>query len=186
MNNHRQTLLYLIADGVFHSGEALSSALGVSRTAVNKSIHQLRQLGLEIESRHGRGYKLASPLQLLDKERIRSGLSALAAQQCREIEILFEAESTNDYLADCIQRGPCSGKVVIAEYQSHGKGRRGNQWVSPVGSGLYLSLAWQAQKSYASIGLLSLFTGVAVVRVLSQLGVNGPCLKWPRPTGLSM
>lgn len=169
----------LIKDGEFHSGERLSTQLHVSRTAVWKSIKQLRQLGVDIESKHGLGYRLRQPLQLFDADSVQKKLNEQGARHCRDIEILFETESTNQYLSERVGYSPCSGKVVLAEYQSHGRGRRGNQWLSPLGSGICFSLAWRADNSYASLGLLSLFVGVAVARTLTQLGVKDVGLKWP-------
>ncbi len=179
MTNPRQALLNLIKDGEFHSGEQLSSQLHVSRTAIWKSIGQLRQLGVDIESKHGLGYRLRHPLQLFDADSVHENLNEQAARHCRDIEILFETESTNQYLSELVGHSPCSGKVVLAEYQSQGRGRRGNQWLSPLGSGICFSLAWRADNSYASLGLLSLFVGVAVARTLTHLGVNDVGLKWP-------
>ena len=179
MTNPRQALLNLIKDGEFHSGEQLSAQLHVSRTAVWKSINQLRQLGVDIESKHGLGYRLRQPLQLFDADIVHNKLNGQGARYCSDIEILFETESTNQYLSERAGHSSCSGKVVLAEYQSHGRGRRGNQWLSPLGSGICFSLAWRADNSYASLGLLSLFVGVVVARTLTQLGVKDVGLKWP-------
>lgn len=179
MTNPRQVLLHLIKDGEFHSGEHLSTQLHVSRAAVWKSIKQLRLLGVDIESKHGQGYRLRHPLQLLDADNIRRALNKQARQHCRDIEILFETESTNQYLLERFEQAPCPGTVVLAEHQSHGRGRRGNRWLSPLGSGICLSLAWRTDNSYASLGLLSLFVGVAVARTLAKLGVSDVGLKWP-------
>ena len=44
------TLVPLLADGEFHSGQALADALGVSRTAIWKQLNRLQSLGLQVES----------------------------------------------------------------------------------------------------------------------------------------
>ena len=141
MHKGPYTLLSLLADGEFHSGERLADSLNLSRAAVWKSIHQLQKLGLEIESRHGLGYRLQKPIDVLDREIILDALAADCRESCRDIEILFQTESTNAYLLERMRQAPCTGLVVLAEYQSHGKGRRGNDWQSPLASGIYLSLA---------------------------------------------
>jgi BirA family biotin operon repressor/biotin-[acetyl-CoA-carboxylase] ligase len=64
-------VLQLLRDGEFHSGEALGALLGVSRAAVWKRLEHLEaELGLVIHRVRGRGYRLASPLSLLDREAI--------------------------------------------------------------------------------------------------------------------
>ncbi|MBR9856633.1 MAG: HTH domain-containing protein, partial [Gammaproteobacteria bacterium] len=59
----RETLLRLLADGQFHSGEQLGEQLSVSRAAVGKHVQALKALGLEVYSVSGKGYRLAVPLQ---------------------------------------------------------------------------------------------------------------------------
>jgi BirA family transcriptional regulator, biotin operon repressor / biotin---[acetyl-CoA-carboxylase] ligase len=57
------TLLELLKDGRFHSGQALGAALGISRSAVWKQLQQMEaELGLSIHKVRGRGYQLAAPL----------------------------------------------------------------------------------------------------------------------------
>ncbi|RWH17109.1 HTH domain-containing protein, partial [Mesorhizobium sp.] len=51
------TLLELLKDGRFHSGQALGAALGISRSAVWKQLQHLEaELGLSIHKVRGRGY----------------------------------------------------------------------------------------------------------------------------------
>ena len=65
------TLLKLLKDGRFHSGEALGAALGISRSAVWKQLQHLEaELNLPIHKVRGRGYQLASPLVFLNAEDI--------------------------------------------------------------------------------------------------------------------
>ncbi len=55
-------LLPMLADGEFHSGQDLADALGVSRTAVWKQLNRLENLGLELESVRGLGYRIPGGL----------------------------------------------------------------------------------------------------------------------------
>ena len=52
----RLRLLSLLSDGTFQSGEKLARRLRVSRAAVWKLIHNLQDLGIEIESIARQGY----------------------------------------------------------------------------------------------------------------------------------
>ncbi|RWG64170.1 HTH domain-containing protein, partial [Mesorhizobium sp.] len=65
------TLLKLLKDGRFHSGQALGAGLGISRSAVWKQLQHLEaELGLSVHKVRGKGYRLAKPLLLLDAAEI--------------------------------------------------------------------------------------------------------------------
>tara|TARA_R110002072_G_scaffold48681_1_gene133018 strand:+ start:33474 stop:34373 length:900 start_codon:yes stop_codon:yes gene_type:complete len=153
--------------------------LDISRTAIWKSIKHLETLGLQIEAVRGRGYCLVSPIELLSEKKIKSELSPTARQFCNELIVLFKTESTSSFLLNRLSSENNHGVVVLAEYQSKGRGRRGNQWVSPLASGVCISVAWHFDVAPNALGLLSLYMGVATARTLSALGVTELGLKWP-------
>lgn len=174
----RQKLLRHMADMQFHSGESLGQALGLSRAAVWKQIQALQADGLLCEAVHGKGYRLAVPVEPLDVELIRSLLSPEHADTV-DLIVLDETESTNSYLlARAVQR-PQNTQVCLAERQTAGRGRRGRAWQSPYGTSLALSLMWRFEAGAAALAGLSLATGVSVADCLERAGVNGLQLKWP-------
>src|SRR4051812_698151 len=87
-----------------------------------------------------------------------------------------ETGSTNDLAAAAAERGDPEGSTFVAGAQTAGRGRRGREWFSPPGSGLYLSTIVRR----ASIApWLTLAGGVAVaegIRVATALPVQ---IKWP-------
>ena len=170
-------LLGCLLDNEYHSGSRLSARLGVSRTLVWKGIKQLRGLGLVIDARHGKGYRLRDEIDLLDETEI-SRAAGQPASECR-IDVLLDTESTNKFLTDRFGQPGLHKHVVLAEGQHGGKGRRGRTWASPFARGLYLSLGWHFTMSPASLNALSLASGVALVRALNGLGMPGVFLKWP-------
>ncbi len=172
-------LLSIISDGQFHSGQDIATQLDISRAAIWKSIKHLESLGLEIEAVRGRGYCLANQIELLSGKIIKKELSPTARQLCNELIVLFKIESTSSFLLNRLSSEKCHGDVVLAEYQSKGRGRRGNQWVSPLASGICVSVAWHFDVAPNALGLLSLYMGVATARTLSALGITGIGLKWP-------
>lgn len=171
----RSFLLTILSDGQFHSGEALGQHLGISRTAVSNYVKGLADLGLEIFSVTGKGYKLAKPLIFLSHDQISK---VLTTPESAQLEVLNVIDSTNQYLKDKHQQVE-NGHVVIAEAQTAGRGRRGRQWISPYGSSLYLSLYWNFPAGYQAIGGLSLAIGVAIAQALQSLNVPNIQLKWP-------
>lgn len=171
----RNHIVQALANGQFCSGELLGEQLGISRAAVSKYIKSLGELGLNIFSVTGKGYRLAEPIQLLDK--------ALISKHCEhftptQITLLNVVDSTNQYLKERIG-SLLNGDVCLAEAQTAGRGRRGRTWVSPYGASLYLSQFWQFAGGYQSIGGLSLAVGVAITQALETAGYQDVQLKWP-------
>lgn len=179
--DNQKKLLTLLADGEFHSGTVLANRLGISRAAVCKHIkHLVDELDLTIAAVSGRGYRLDKALELLTDETIATVLNEHSKALISSLEIHDYIDSTNRYLVEQMRLQTSSGKVCFAELQTAGKGRRGREWVSPFGSNIYLSIAWQfPQGGYASIAGLSLAVGVAVIRALHEQQLHDVGLKWP-------
>ena len=175
----RVSLLQSLADGRFHSGEALGARLGISRAGVWKQIRCLRALGLTIHSVRGRGHRLVHPIELLSGEIIQSRIAEGARALLADIDVISEVDSTNTLLKTRAAQGAASGLVCLAECQRAGRGRRGRAWVSPFGSNLYLSLLWRFSAGPAALAGLSLVVGVALARALEQCTGQAVGLKWP-------
>ena len=172
------TLLTILADGCFHSGEALGAALGVSRTTVWKHIRALRSLGIECYSVSGKGYRLAAPVELLDRLAIASAMGDSSRELLSALELHSEIGSTNRYLMERLGT-LSSGHACFAERQLAGRGRRGREWISPFARNIYLSLYWRFEMNPAALSGLGLAVGVALIRALRALGVEEVALKWP-------
>ena len=179
MNDAHKRLLGLMSDGVFHSGQQLAEHLNVTRASVWKYLQQLRDYGLEVESRHGLGYRLPQAIELLDASKIKNALTKTAKGYCSGIDTFEEIDSTNAFILNQLNFAMPPGSVVMAEYQTNGKGRRGHQWLSPYASGINFSLFWRQENTQTTIGALSLIIGVAVIRSLKHIGIHRAGLKWP-------
>ncbi|HHH45228.1 MAG TPA: bifunctional biotin--[acetyl-CoA-carboxylase] ligase/biotin operon repressor BirA [Gammaproteobacteria bacterium] len=176
----RYRVMELLADGRFHSGEWLGKRLGISRAAVWKHVRALSGAGVGLHAVRGQGYRLASPYQPLQAQRILAELSAGSAARLQDIEILRSVDSTSDHLKRTrTQHDVHRVRACLAEYQSAGRGRRGRRWISPYGSSLYLSLAIPMDESGVRSGGLSLVAAVATLRALQACGVEELGLKWP-------
>jgi len=173
-------LIRLLADGEFHSGEAIAERLGMTRAAVWKALRRsCQQLGLRLESVRGRGYRLEAPLELLDAERILTRLSVPGRRAMARLDVHQQIDSTNRHLMREAAKGVPSGIVCLAERQTAGRGRLGRHWISPFGASLYLSVLWHYCATPASLGGFSLVAGAVVADVLRRMGVEGLALKWP-------
>lgn len=166
------TLISILADGEFHSGEQLGERLGMSRAAINKHVQTLRDWGIEVFTVPGKGYSLPEPIQLLDEALIRSRITQ------GNIAVLPVIDSTNQYLLDRLNELH-SGDACVAEYQQAGRGRRGRKWISPFGSNLYISMYWRLDQGPAAAIGLSLVIGIVMAEVLRDLGADQVRVKWP-------
>ncbi|EPF21045.1 Bifunctional protein BirA [Cedecea davisae] len=166
------TLISILADGEFHSGEQLGEQLGMSRAAINKHVQTLRDWGIDVFTVPGKGYSLPEPIQLLDESFIKSQVAA------GTVAVLPVIDSTNQYLLNRIDTLQ-SGDACIAEYQQAGRGRRGRQWFSPFGANLYLSMYWRLEQGPAAAIGLSLVIGIVMAEVLQRLGAEDVRVKWP-------
>jgi BirA family biotin operon repressor/biotin-[acetyl-CoA-carboxylase] ligase len=175
----QQSLLHTLSDGAFHSGTELGGITGCSRSAIWKCIESLRKLGLDIYSVRGKGYRLAQPLTLLDRDKIVRFMDMEQRSSLSQLEVHFHTDSTNARLLELARLTPASGVACLAERQSQGRGRRGRDWVSPFGANLYCSLLWRFPHGASQLAGLSLAIAVAVVRALDEMGAQGVQLKWP-------
>ena len=179
-------ILRLLADGRFHSGEAIAKHFKVTRTTVWSAIQEAENLGVQIFSVRGRGYKLPDPIVMLDQEAI---LNAIGQERAWfKLELHDTLESTNSYLMKKANQsqaalmgsnGAAHATCVVAQLQTAGKGRRGRSWQAGLGASLTFSLLWRFQMGASALSGLSLAVGVALIRALQALGVHQAKLKWP-------
>lgn len=173
----RETLIQKLVKGEFLSGQALGDELGVSRAAISKHIAALQDMGFDIFSVTGKGYRLAEPIELLSEEKIVSHIEQ--SNITAKVEVHNVIDSTNSYLMRRLPNQNTPGQVCIAEYQSAGRGRRGRQWISPFGSHIYMSMYWSLEEGMSSAMGLSVVAALAVSDAIKALYKTDVELKWP-------
>ncbi|GAB4300846.1 MAG: hypothetical protein Kow0083_12600 [Methylophaga sp.] len=105
-------------------------------------------------------------------------MSASTAERLDEILIYPEVSSTNDALWQRFNNGKTTPAACLAESQTAGRGRRGDQWQSPATGNLYLSLFWPSCADTPRNGL-SIAIGISLINTLKESGINQLQLKWP-------
>ncbi len=168
-----------LADGRFHSGEALARSRGVSRSAIWKAVAGLKALGSEVHAVRNRGYRLARASEPLDPQRIREHLPPPVREHVGRIDAAWSIDSTNTQLLSRANPGPGSAEVLLAEYQTAGRGRRGRAWLAPPGGAICLSISWSFREMPRDLAALGLAVGVCALRALRGEGIEGVSLKWP-------
>lgn len=167
-------LLQALADGEWHSGERLAEQAGCTRAGLAKRIGRLRErFALDIEAQVGRGYRLATPLDLLDEAAIATDVAPRVGQ----VTVLPTVDSTNRWLLEAATTN--DPQLCVAEHQTAGRGRRGRSWSSPFGQSLYLSLSWRFDHPADALGALPLAIGCVCCEALGGLGAQDLALKWP-------
>ena len=122
----------------------------------------------------------ALPRKLGDAlSRARHRLGRLASH----IVFLTRTGSTTDVAAPSAAAGVRVGAVVTPEAQTAGRGRRGHSWLSPPGSGLYVSVVLTPARARAGGGtataLVTLTAGVALAQGIEAATGLRVDLKWP-------
>ena len=104
----------------------------------------------------------------------------LRATDFRLYDVVEETGSTNaDLIALAGAGEQIAGAVLLAEYQTAGRGRHGRSWSAPPRSQISMSVAVDtAGVPPEAWGWLPLLTGLAVAQTLREFGVDAG-LKWP-------
>ncbi len=170
-------LVTRLGDGEWHTGPKLAHLLGVSRSAIWKMMQRLEGMGLRLERSRLRGYRLPKGSSALSGERIRSGLHLSGIGRETDIEVLSIVDSTNNRLLRD-PTGP-SPRVCLAEYQTHGRGRRGRSWTGAYGASLLVSWGVRFTVVPPDLQSLGLVSALAATRALVREGFPSPGIKWP-------
>lgn len=163
------------ADG-FVSGQELSEALGVSRTAVWKAIDRLRAAGYVIEAVQNRGYRLQNDAtgDVLNQEELELRLEKATKWVGHPVIFRAETGSTNDDIMQLADEGSPEGTLVVATLQTKGKGRRGRTWISPNNGNVYMSLLLRPSLPTSIAPMVTIVMALAICEACNEIaGVDG-------------
>lgn len=112
-----------------------------------------------------------------DADLVSRGLSGtLFAGRVRTLPVV---DSTNDELRRLAKAGVPAGTVLIADRQTAGRGRRGRNWHSASGLGLYLSVLFRVPEQTKPFTRWTLAAAVAACEACRELGGEAVEIKWP-------
>lgn len=164
------------ADG-YISGQELCNRFGVSRTAVLKAINQLKEAGYEIEAQQNKGYRLMAAPDLMTEAEIKSLMHT--EWVAKEVLYFDTIDSTNTKAQELAEKGYPSGTLVVADKQESGKGRRGRSWVSPSGTGIFMTLMIKPDINPNNASMLTLVAALAVAKAITSVTGEEAMIKWP-------
>lgn len=159
------------------SGQELCNRFGVSRTAVWKAINQLKEAGYEIEAQQNKGYRLMAAPDLMTEAEIKSLLHT--DWVAKEVLYFDTIDSTNTKAQELAEKGYPSGTLVVADKQESGKGRRGRSWVSPSGTGIFMTLMIKPDINPNNASMLTLVAALAVAKAITSVTGEEALIKWP-------
>lgn len=159
------------------SGQELCRQFGVSRTAVWKSINQLKEAGYEIEAVQNKGYRLLSSPDILSQAELESNRHTNWVGE--ELYFYESTDSTNIRAKDFAEKGSVHGTLVVADEQTMGRGRRGRGWESEKGISIYMSLVLKPDIEPGNASMLTLVAAMAVAEGIEESTGLECQIKWP-------
>ena len=116
-------------------------------------------------------------IDFLDKESIRKRIDQIEGSSNIQLAVEQIVETTSRFFSnEDIDKYEYS--ICFAEFQTKGRGRGENMWLSPYGSGICFSINGFLPYKSSPLGL-SIYCGIAIVGILRELGFNDVSLKWP-------
>ncbi len=109
-------------------------------------------------------------------------LSSIYKNSLEKVIYFDQLASTSDYTKGLVLDGAESGTLVIADYQTGGRGRGGKSWVSKPGEGLLFSLVLDLDIAPELWYRMSLAVGVAVAWSIEKFEADENLsvdIKWP-------
>ncbi|MFN2349414.1 MAG: biotin--[acetyl-CoA-carboxylase] ligase [Thioalkalivibrio sp.] len=165
------TLLHALGDGQPQAVDHLSPLLPAEQLSNARRL--LAEWGLPVHEHPTGVLRLDRPVQALSGQSIIAGLpESLRARL--DVHVFARLYSTNRWLADAPR---VEGDLAcLAEYQDAGRGRRGRDWIMPVGAGLAMSLSRDVTDWGEVPARITLAMGLAVAQALGHPSIG---LKWP-------
>ena len=102
----------------------------------------------------------------------------LTCQNNVSFEIFDTLDSTNVYLKSRAESGAPEGLIALADTQTSGKGRMGRAFLSPDGSGIYISLLLRPTERACNGVLITACAAVAVSEAIEAVTGIKTDIKW--------
>lgn len=155
---------------------SISKSLNIPIPFIIKIINKLqREYYVKIEYHPKYGYRLQSPIIMLNQARIIAGIKFSSVI----VECIDSIDSVYTYMQSMlVQKGKYY--ICIAEEQTNGKGRFDRFWYSPPTENLYFSLKTTLSSKLKDLSGLSIIISISIIEVLSEQYPNLDLkIKWP-------
>ncbi|HHT23920.1 MAG TPA: biotin--[acetyl-CoA-carboxylase] ligase [Clostridiaceae bacterium] len=157
------------------SGGDLARQAKVSRNTIWRTVRKLQNAGYSIQSVTGRGYRLLHEQDRLSEAGINLKLNNPSTYQ---IEVFDTIDSTNNILKTKARENAVSGTLIVANAQKNGRGRRGRDFFSPPGTGVYFSLLLRPNQDYNLNQKSPALAAVALAKAIDKITGKTTGIKW--------
>ena len=159
------------------SGQELSRQLDVSRNAIWKAIHSLKDKGYEIEGINNKGYRLISVPDRMSYDRVEPCLTTESF--ARNYIYFDETDSTNLQAKRGGEEHAPDGSLYVADRQVVGRGRRGRSWDSPKGSSIFMTYLLKPDIEIGVVSRITIVAAMAVANAINRVPGISAGIKWP-------
>ena len=143
--------------------------------STENAIELFESIGITI-TQCGDSYEFRE-VDFLNEELIKKEIEQIEGSENIKLSVEQIIETTSRYFSQKdIEKFEYS--VCFADFQTQGRGRGSNQWLSPYGSGVCFSVIGSLNSKSSPLGL-SIYCGIIISRALRDLGYSGVSLKWP-------
>lgn len=167
-------LLINATDDGWVSGESIAQQLGMTRTAIWKSIKKLESQGHLINSVRGKGYQYVEGAKISV-----AGINKYSKYDV-ELKVFDTIDSTNVYAREKLSSGEITqNTVIVSERMSAGIGRLGRSFFSPKNTGMYVTFALPLPVgTTVNPGRLTTSTAVATSKMVKEAFEIDIAFKW--------
>ena len=156
------------------SHDEIEKVIGTTISTEN-AIELFESIGITI-TQSGDSYGFRK-VDCLNEELIKKNIDQIEDSENIKLSVEQIIETTSRYFSQKdLEKYEYS--VCFADFQTQGRGRGSNQWLSPFGSGVCFSVIGSFSSKSSPLGL-SIYCGIAIARALRDLGYAGVSLKWP-------
>lgn len=144
---------------------------------LERAVQLLCMQGYQIDGDATRGWMLMGLPETISRFELEEELRTSFLGRC-----LFTYRiigSTNETARTLAAAGVPDGTLLVAEEQTGGRGRRGNDWYSPAGGGIWASLVLRPGISARQLGSVGMLASLSICLGIEQHTGLKPSIKWP-------
>ena len=164
-------LMQVLSDGCWHTAEELITESGIRGDLLEELLEELSREHPELRRVPGLGICLPGDLQRYDRRM----LEVLAGSR---VEVYDTIGSTNDAARELFEKGAPHGAAALSDQQTAGRGRMGRVFVSPSGTGVYLSVLLTDPAVLENAHLVTSASAVVTAGILERYTRAQISIKW--------
>jgi BirA family biotin operon repressor/biotin-[acetyl-CoA-carboxylase] ligase len=176
MDTKGKVLGYLIkSQGENISGEKIANELQLSRTAIWRAIHSLKEQGHYIASNGNKGYMYLQN-DIISPE----GIKFYLPDKLKNVDIIYyeTINSTNKDAKIRAINGAKDKTIIIANNQTGGYGRFERKFYSIDKGGIYISIILKSGQSDKNTELITIKNAIALKRAIDKVANVDTKIKW--------